>query len=271
MNPYDPLNLLFLHGSGVMRNVTLELPTPLVRSFLPPGLELGAQNMTRSGTHPVIMGFHYMIDEQTSLPSLMPPLTYSEHSMGIPYCYVTYGVPSPYAPGPFFYMPKLFVNNALAALGGRMFWGYNKELATIGNTENSFTVYNALNQPVLSLHYELVGEPKPVTAYRDFPLQQQAISQPLVSHWPFGLGPWYVAAGFPKVWQVATLQPMRAVVDIHAEYVSGLGTGRYPPTGHSSGIDSSVVGSYVLNAPFELSYPYFPLPNMPSVPLSAAA
>ena len=261
MNPFDPLNLFHLSGMGTMRNVTLTLPTATVRDLLPHGLELGPQTMTAPGTHPVIMGFHDMFRLHTSFPSLVPSMTYHEHSVGIPYCYVTQGAITAATPGPYFFMPILYVDNVWAALGGKLFWGYAKELATFRAEPGQFNVTRSTGQAVLRMTYDSAGDAKPIADYPSFELQRRAITQPLISMVPIGVGPCFVLAGFPKKWDVATLRPLHTVTEVLTNYVTGLSSGRYPSNGSSPGIDASVTGAYELRAPFQIGSPYPPFPG----------
>ena len=260
MNPLDPFNLLHLRGVGTLRNLTLALPTDTVRRFLPHGLELGPQEMTPPGTHPVIIGFHDMFRLHASVPSLVPSMTYHEHSVGVPYCYVTRGSITTASPGPYFFMPILLLDN-LWALGGILFWGYAKRLASISVDANRFRVTQLGGEPVVSITFDRVGDAKPIADYPRFALQREAISQPLISMVPLGLGPFFVVAGFPKKWDVATLRPLQTVIEVFTDYVVGFSPGCYPATGRSEGIDASVIGAYELCAPFQVGSPYLPLPR----------
>ena len=262
MNPFDPFNLFHLSGIGTMRNVTLALPTETVRTFLPHGLELGPQEMTPSGTHPVIMGFHDMFRLHASVPSLLPSMTYHEHSVGIPYCYVTQGgAMTARTPGPYYFMPILLLDNVWAALGGILFWGYAKQLGTFSVDSGRFAVTQTGGDPVISVSFEAADEAKPIAAYPYFELQRQAISQPLISMVPFGMGPFFVVAGFPKKWDVALVRPLKTVTEVFTDYVVGLPSGRYPSSGQANGIDASVMGAYELRAPFQVGSPYPPMPR----------
>ena len=256
MNPFDPFNMMHLSGMGTMRYVTLALPRDAVHNLLPNGLELGPQTMTPPGTHPVLMGFHEMFRLRTSLPSLLPSMTYHEHSVGIPYCYATSAGITTHTPGPYFFMPIVLLDHVLAVLGGILFWGYAKQLATISNANGRYSIARLDGEPVLSLSYESVGEAKPLADYPQFDLQRQALSQTVISMVPLGVGPFFVLAGFPKRWEVATLRPLRTVTEVFTDYVIGLSSGRYPATGRSKGIDASVIGAYELRAPWQLGTPY---------------
>jgi len=266
MNPFDPFNLFHLNGFGVMRNVTIAMPIEAVIRFLPPGLQLGPQRMTPPGTHPVIMGFHNMYGLEPSIPTLLPRYTYCEYSMGIPYCYVSTGQISNYTPGPYFFMPILFVNNPWVAFGARLFWGYNKCPAGFRNDDHHYRVFREDGRPIMALSFE-AGESRRPGDYQHFPMQQQAIMQPLISLVPFGYGPWFVVAGFPKKWDVAEVQPVKAELEIYEEFVPGVRPGRYPDSGSFPSIDQAVTGSYVVKAPFQVGSPYPPMPNMPGLPI----
>ena len=93
--PPNPFAAINLHGDGTMRGVTLALPTDRVRDLLPAGMELGAQDVSPKGTHPVILFFHDMFRAQMSIPTLLPNMTYHEHSVGVPFTYISRGSITP--------------------------------------------------------------------------------------------------------------------------------------------------------------------------------
>ena len=259
INPFDPFNALHLSGVGTFRYATLALPTATVRRFLPHGLELGPQPMTPPGTHPVMMGFHEMFRLHTTVPSLLPSMTYHEHSVGIPYCCVAAerGIVSD--PGPYFFMPAVLLDHVLATIGGMLFWGYAKQLAAIGSDNGRYTVARVNRQPLVSYTYEAVGVARPIAEYPHFEVHRQALSQPVISLLPLAIGPFFALAGFPKHWEVATLRPLATVTEVFTDCLTGLSSGPYPPSGRSDGIDASVMGSYEFQAPWQLTSPH-PLP-----------
>jgi hypothetical protein len=259
MNPFDPFNVMGLRGLGHMRNITVALPTAVVSDLLPMGLALGPQTMTPPGTHPVILGFHDMFKLHTTLPSLLPSLTYHEHSVGIPFCYVTFGAVTATSPGPYYFMPTLLLDSALATLGGIVFWGYPKRLARITVAGNKYDVSQTNGDPLVSVSWDVSGPFQPASAYPNFAPQQAAISQPLLGLVPLSLGPFFAVADFPKDWTVAQVRPLATVTEVHTDYVVGFGSARYPRSGKSSGIDVSVTGSYELQAPWSMSAPYPPM------------
>jgi hypothetical protein len=140
MSRFNPYDTITLDGEGTFRGVTLSLPTGQVRRMLPAGLELGDQRVTPPGTHPVILLFNDLFRAHMNIPSLLPSLTYNEHTIGIPYSYVTRGPLTGSTPGPYYYMPSLELDNLSAILGGRLFWGYNKRLAHFESTAGRYTI-----------------------------------------------------------------------------------------------------------------------------------
>jgi hypothetical protein len=260
MNPFDPFNFVNLSGTGTMRGVTLALPTDRVREMLPKGLDLGPQNITPPGTHPIMLGFHDMFRLHLSIPSLLPNMTYREHSVGIPFAYVTNDGPlTPASPGPYFFMPILLLDNIWATMGGVMFWGLPKRLATFSADATHYRVLAGDGTPLTSASWEESGEYRPVSEYTYFEPVRQALMQPLIGMVPLSMGPFFVVADFPKRWDVATLRPLHTITDVYTDYVLNYPSGRYPARGRSPGIDESVMGSFELRTPWMMSAPYPPM------------
>ena len=258
--PANPFAAINLNGTGTMRGVTLALPTDRVRDLLPAGLELGDQQVTPAGTHPVILFFHDMFRAQMSIPTLLPNMTYREHSVGVPFSYISRGSITPGFPGPYYFMPKLYLDNFWATLGGLVFWGFAKEMATVNVTAESYTVTSMAGQRLTSLAWKkLDGEHRPIREYPNFEPVRQMLSQPIISMLPLAMGPFFILSDFDKQWETATVCPMQTSLEVDVEYVPGYPGGRTPASGWSPGIDQSVIGSYELRALWRLSLPYPPL------------
>ena len=151
MSRSNPYTTLHLSGTGTMRYVTLALPTASVRELLPNGIDLGKQELTPEGTHPVMLGFHDMFRLHTSVPSLLPSMTYHEHSVGVPYCYVNQPELGYRSPGPYFFMPMVLLDHLLATIGGLVFWGFAKRLARISNTDRQYAVSGMNGEPIVGM------------------------------------------------------------------------------------------------------------------------
>jgi hypothetical protein len=258
VNPFDPNYVVNLSGTATMRGVTLELPIDRVRDLLPNGLELGRQNITAPGTHPVMLGFHDIFRLHLSIPNLLPNMTYHEHSVGVPYCYA-YGGQA----GPYFFMPTLRLDNVLATIGGLAFWGLPKQLARIDSASGRYRVRGEDFQPLITISWGDAGNTdfRPIREFSEFPPIQRALMQPLLGMVPLSLGPYFVVADFPKRWEVTTIRPISTVTDVHTNYVVGFSSGRYPQVGSSEGIDTSVLGSFEMRTEFLMSAPYPAMPH----------
>lgn len=261
MTPANPFAAINLNGDGTMRGVTLALPTARVRDLLPAGLELGEQQVTPPGTHPVILFFHDMFRAQMSMPTLLPNMTYHEHSVGVPFSFLSSGSITPGMPGPYYFMPKLYLDNFWATIGGLVFWGFAKEMASVQVTATSYEVTSMTGQRLTSLAWKKPKqeELRPIAEYAHFEPVRQMLSQPIISMLPVAMGPFFILSDFDKAWDVATVRPLEAALEVDVEYIPGYAGGRYPASGWSPGIDSSVLGSYELRAPWRLSLPYPPL------------
>ncbi len=261
MTSANPFAVINLNGTGTMRGVTLALPTDRVRELLPAGLEPGEQSVTPPGTHPVILFFHDMFRAQMSIPTLLPSMTYHEHSFGIPFSYISSGSITPGLPGPYYFMPKLYLDNFWATLGGLTYWGFAKEMASVTVTGDNYTVTSLTGQRVTALNWKKQenSEYQPIANYPHFEPVRQMLNQPIISMVPFAMGPFFILSDFDKAWETATLCPMETAVEVDLAYIPGYQPGRYPAEGWSPGIDTSVLGSYDLRAPWRLSLPYPPL------------
>jgi hypothetical protein len=261
MTPANPFAAINLHGDGTMRGVTLALPTARVLDLLPAGLELGKQEVTPPGTHPVILFFHDMFRAQMSIPTLLPNMTYHEHSVGVPFSFLASGSITPGMPGPYYFMPKLYLDNFWATIGGLLFWGFAKEMASATVTATSYTVNSLAGQRLTALTWKKPKqeELRPIAECKHFEPVRQMLTQPIISMLPAAMGPFFILSDFDKAWEVATIRPLETSLEVDVEYVPGYAGGRYPASGYSPGIDASVLGSYELRAPWRLSLPYPPL------------
>ncbi len=261
MTPANPFNIINLNGDGTIRGMTIVLPVDRVRDFLPAGLELAEQDVTPKGTHPIIVHFNDMFRAQMSIPTLLPNMTYHEHIFAVPYVNISRGSITPGRPGPYFFMTKLFLDSFWATLGGLVFWGFAKEMASFQITGERYSITSLTGPRITSLEWKVDEKHghKPVAEYPHFAPVREMLSQPVISMIPASMGPFFILSDFDKDWDVATVRPLRTALDVDVAYVPGYECGRYPDTGWSPGIDQSVLGSYEVRAPWRLSLPYPPL------------
>lgn len=267
--PSSPFNVVNLYGSGCLRGVTVAMPTAQVQRLLPKGLELGPQTVTPPGTHPVILSFNSMFNAVMSVPTLLPELTYQEFTVGVPFTTLR---PGPLGRamgtmlgrgqnqpmGPYYYMPRLFLDSVLATLGGLVFWGFAKKLARFKLTEGRYAIDAENGAPQISLDWEAQGQPQPLAAYPHFNPVREMLDQSVISQMPAAFGPIFVLTQFNKDWSQAKLRPLRTSVRIDSEFLPGLSPGLIPMQGQTEGIDASVLGSYEVTAPWILGLPHAP-------------
>jgi hypothetical protein len=263
MTRSNRLAAINLNGDYTRRLVTLEVPKDSVRAFLPPGLELGPQNLTViPGTHPVFLFFNDIFRLQLSIPTLIPNMTYHELHIGIPYTYLSTGPVTTGAPGPYYFMQRLYLDNVLAIFGGIVFWGFAKEMARFCVTANSYTVTGLTGHRVASLTWAPQEHGfLPVVEYTEFALIQQALEQTLVSQVPASVGPFFALSDFDLEWDApgAGLRPLlEPSLEGDWEYVPGNAGRRVPATGTPRVPDILPLGSWELRVPWRLSLPYPP-------------
>lgn len=238
---------VYLYGDGIFRGCTLALPSEQVRALLPFGLSLGRQQLTPAGTHPVIMLCNEILRAHMTVPSALPSLSYRELSLGIPHC--TLG-----SAGPFYYQPRLWLDSSLAMLGGVLYWGLTKRLATIDVDARRFAVSQA-GRALTSLEFTPSGDARSVDRFPYFAELRALHEQPLIMTLPLGLGgPFFVCANFDKAWHAGTLRPLHTSARIDVSYLPGLPTCSVL----AEGIEQSELGSYELRLPWRLSLPYAP-------------
>lgn len=259
MQPATPLSYINLVGNGIFRGATLVMPSDYVRNLLPWGLDLAPQDLTPPGTHPISFFFQEMVRAHMTIPTLLPNMTYHEQIVGVPFVNVTRGYPGgPY--GPFFFMPNLFLDNFLATLGGRVWWGLAKQMAKMEVTENRWACTDESGNPLISLDFDVTGDYVPVPTVENFiPYCRPntgIMVQPLVSMLPGGVGMFPICSDFDKKWDEAVIRPLETQITINRAFVPGLPTGTFPAGQKAPGIDVSVLGSFQVLAHWRMTLPY---------------
>ncbi len=258
MEPSFPYNAINLVGDGIMRVMTIALPRAEVLDLLPHGLELGEQDLTAPGLHPVVFHFQEMIRAHMTIPNLLPNLTYHEQVVGVPFTYVTGGL-TPRS-GPFFYMPNLYLDDAIATLGGRFLWGFSKHMARAVVTESTWTA-EPEGDPVISLDFEPTTLAyAPVNRYPHIEAYCRPVTgimvQPLIGMLPAAMGPIFVCSNWDKKWDDAVVRPLTTAMRIDRSFVPALPCGRFPDEGRAPGIDRSPIGAFELRARWRLGLVY---------------
>jgi hypothetical protein len=252
-------------GEGLTHCAVLALPSWQVCRVLPANLALGEQDFTPKGMHPVILLFHQFFDCQFSFPTFLPPMKFNEQTIGIPFTGIPVSNQIPGPPGPYYYMPKLYLDDPWVWMIGRNYWGFDKEMAAIYIGENSYTVASNAGRQLVSLAWSGSGvEPRPaVDRFPGFEPVRQMLTQPLISVSPAALGPLFALTDFDRSWNLGTIRPIPAVLDIDPVYLPSFEGGRYSTSEDSSEARPRLLGAYELSAQWWLSFPYLPPCSMP--------
>lgn len=261
MNTSSPLTAMYVIGNSTMRGITCPIPNNVVREMLPPGLELGPQCVTKDpGTHPVMLFFNDIFRVHPSIPALLPPVSYHEFQIGIPYTYLSPGPALPGVNGPYYFMPRLCLDHWLPILWGISCWGFAKEMASIRVAQSRYQVTSPAGEPVALLDWRSgeVGSYGSIGDYKFFEPIWQILNQTLISRAPTPAGPFFALSDFEKNWDTATLAPLQFAIQLDADRRTGL-LERLSFSDWSPSIETSALGAYELRVPWQLSLPYPPL------------
>ena len=239
-------------GDGVTRCMVLTLPVWKVRGFLPACMELSEQDATPEETHPVIFLFHGFVQCQFSFPTFLPPMQFNEQTIGIPFVRVRANDQFPAGSGPYYFMPKLYLDDAWVWMIGRTYWGFDKEMASVRVTCESYSVNNHSGTFLASLEWDGEGKSRSaVEGYSEFEPIREMLSQPLIT-----LAPHLALTDFERTWNLGTVRPIKATLRVSRSYLPGLEDGTF--MSEKATAVSAVVGAYELSAPWWLSFPYVP-------------
>jgi len=218
-----PGNMVYglLQTSGA--NALLTFPREVVQRMLPRGLELDAQTLTAADQHPVVLFFGW---QDKVRPNFSPiGMDYLEFIISVPY--VRHADPALRArvPGPFIYMPQLYLNRLSPVWLGVYVYGYRKALAQISADGNDYMVRQLkTSAPIVAASYKKAGM---TGGAGDFPYLravQQAYSLPLISRTL--LGTWLYSY-FDFALGQALIQPIEMTIKIHNGQAAGLTPGVY--------------------------------------------
>ena len=242
------------HGTIDTRVTVLVLPADQVRQLLPEGLELAPQPVVPSGFHPV-----YILSSHDTFDAWFGNMDYQEMMLAVPYVQIS--EPQGRYPGPYIYMPRLYLNDAVPRLLGVHIYGWEKQAATITNvTTGTQTVYTVTNQagapPALQGTFrEIAGAgPQPPQNFTNFTIVRQLFEQPTISQaahilFPdaftrFKPGPLFATTVLYQVDQPGTtIQPIEAELVISASLTPA---GIPPGTYRSPSLLTSQLGSFRL-------------------------
>ena len=242
------------HGTIDTRVTVLVLPAADVQKLLPQGLELAPQPVVPSGFHPV-----YILSSHDTFQAWFGDMDYQEMMLAVPYVQISEARGR--YPGPYIYMPRLYLNDAVPRVLGVHLYGWEKQAATITNvTAGDVTTYTVTNQPgaapaLVGTFREIAGVPAgPPADFANFTIVRQLFEQPTISQaahilFPdafteFKPGPLFATTVLYQVDQPGTtVQPIEAELVISASLTPA---GIPPGTYRSPSLLASQLGSFRL-------------------------
>ena len=207
------------------------------------------------------MLFHTFTHCQFSFPTLLEPMHFHEQTLGVPY--VAMGPCGEWTdPAPYYFMPRVYLDDPWVWMIGRTYWGFNKEMATVNVGETCYTISSPTGAPMARLAWNgSGGEARAaIYGYQDFDALRSMLSQPLISFLLSAAGPVPVLTDFDRNWNLATVRRIHPVLEILPCYQHGFeGEFREIP-GEEERTGPALVGAYELSGPWWLSFPYPPQP-----------
>ena len=204
-------------------NALLPFPREVVQRMLPKGLELAEQTLSAAGQHPVVLFFGW---QDRVRPNFSPfGMSYLEFIISVPY--VQHADPALRAvvPGPFIYMPQLYLNRASPVWLGVYAYGYKKAQAQISANGNDYLVRQLKSgDPIVAGSFRKAGATGTAGDFPHLRAVQQAYGLPLISRTL--LGTWLYSY-FDFALGQALIQPIEMTVKIHNDQAAGLPPGVY--------------------------------------------
>lgn len=238
--------------------VVLALPIEDVKRLLPAGLELAPQIVTPLGKHPV-----FVLLSHDHFDAWFGDMDYHELMVGVPYTQLR----ETSAPnrGPFIYMPRLYLDQAIPRILGNRLYGFEKLPGEIDASETAYTVREpGGGATIVRAELSDTGTAAAPAEFANFDLVRQLFEQPTVSQalrivdpdafhardagGPFLCSTVTYAFGDPR----ASLQPSRIRLEVTEQLTpAGILAGTY----EREGIDVAQLGSFHLKVPQVVSLP----------------
>jgi hypothetical protein len=142
---------------------------------------------------------------------------------------------------------------------GRTYWGFDKQVAFVSAANNRYAVTSRAGLCLVSLTWDECEDEvrSAVKGYPEFESVRLMLSQPLISLSPAAVGTVLTLTDFDRRWNLASVRPIHAVLEIDETYLPGLEGGYYTTPGVNVG--TPLLGSYELSALWWLSLPYLPV------------
>jgi uncharacterized protein with NAD-binding domain and iron-sulfur cluster len=229
-------------------NALLPFPREVVQQLLPEGLELAPQTLAGPGQHPVVLFFGW---QDKVRPNFSPlGMNYLEFIISVPY--VRHADPAlrQAVPGPFIYMPRLYLDKLSPVWLGVYAYGYRKALSQITADGDDYIVKeHRSGRPIVACSFKKAGSTGAVTDFPHMSRVQRAYSLPLISRTI--LGTWLYSY-FDFALGQALVQPIDMTVKIYNSEATGLTPGVYKVPS----IEGGSLGGFFMSTAASISNPF---------------
>ena len=238
-------------GSYSALMVTVATPRQLVERLLPPGLFLAAQNLTASGTHPMILTFGNQSNVRPAAP--FPELfdwTYFEFIHTIPFVQKCKGAAGRACHGPFLFSPKLYLNSIEPTVAG---WMYGLPSTSCLLLSGRTAGCGLPDGPIVEASWTLSGAFRPPSSFAKFaPLARVMSTQPMIG--VQRLTDTFECSRF--IWGLdrpeTVIAPAVGTARLHSKYGSPFERGAALPF---RGIEAEQIGAFVIRTEWTMTPP----------------
>jgi|LNFM01.1.fsa_nt_gb hypothetical protein len=242
----DP-GLLYMIGHYEVHICVHQFDVDVLRSWLPPELELMDNPYSAKGKHPANLLFGYETEVEVNWTKWLPGVSYHEFGVVIPY--VRYKDAKYAYNGPFLFTPIIFVDKDLISFGGEVVYGFPKRIGKFSVSDTAYAVLDTawpsdyVRAAIADTNNQV--QPEGRKAITNL-LQQPSVSQKADGSWS--------SSGF--WWNLDTAQMTDASVqgNVTPYYLPGLPMDKRPFEGSGS-CDFTKGGAYKLVTDWSLTLP----------------
>ncbi|WP_179345683.1 acetoacetate decarboxylase family protein [Winogradskyella ursingii] len=243
-----------LYGKCDGRFVFISVTSAFAQSLLPKDLTLASQDYTPAGKHPLLLMYNDtwlhsnpFLEKMAKKHNLDLDLHYNEFIVMLPY--VKFKDDNYNEDAPFCFLPVLYLDSWLAVLGGRIFWEFNKKLARFTTDGPIYEIRHELSKN-LYLTSEFTDSAEPPVLGRslsNFEAITPILQLPVLEYGVIG----YITSIYKVGFENQYISPFNVKGTNH--------TSSYLPKGmfQSSSIESNVMGSFIMQYQWSLSYAKF--------------
>jgi hypothetical protein len=222
-------------------------PKAVAAAMLLPGMALAPQQVTGADQHPLVfmLGREWGVTVHSG-PFRLDDRAYLEFLLAVPFVERAPGE-APW-PGPFVFMPRLFLDSWLFVVAG-WFYGYPKRRARVRSSNSNYDIASLVaGTPLLAASFSDRG---PWGSLADYPNASRTTP---VFHLPFmgpGLLGSFIYSHLIFHMERARIQPVSLDIRIANSFAHGVPVAEH----HFPGVDESPYGAYRIEVPWTLGPP----------------